>query len=82
MHMNSNLSSLLCSLQLLLDLLKRGVLAMGHGGIQLGYAVKRRGLREHLESLARCSLVQLDDLYVFDLAPVEIHRICEKSRVI
>lgn len=71
-----HLSPLLGRFQLLLDLLQGWVTALRHGGIEFWHTIKRRGLEDDLERLARCTLVQLNDLHVFDDAPAQVHCIC------
>jgi len=70
------LPPLLRRLQLLLDLLQGWVTPPGQGGVELGDAIKRRGLQDDLEGLPRGALVELDDFHVGDDAPGEVYRVC------
>ncbi|KAG7244253.1 hypothetical protein INR49_004391, partial [Caranx melampygus] len=47
------------------------VAALRHGGVELWHAIKGRGLEDDLEGLARCPLIQLNHLHIFDDAPAE-----------
>lgn len=71
-----HLPSLLSSFQLLLNLLQRRVASLRHGGVEFWHAIKGRGLENDLKGLARCPLVYLNHLHIFDDAPAQVHSIC------
>lgn len=77
---STDLSSLLSSVQFLLDLLQWGFLARRRGRPQLGPAVEGRRLQDDLEGLTARPLAQLDHLHVPDVTQVQVHHTCCEKR--
>lgn len=76
-----HLSSLLGCVQFLLDLFQRGVPAGREGRLKFPLSIEGWWSEDDLEGLAWGSLVQLNDLHVFNDAQVEVHNICEVRRI-
>lgn len=81
LYNSAHLPPLLGGVQLLLDLLQRGLPAWGRGRLQLGAAVEGGRLQDDLEGLAAGTLAQFDHLHVADVAQVQVHHAgCKRSR--